>query len=478
MNIRGLRARFLALLICLLMIVFGAVTYVIVHENTSTLRDNLVSQSKSFAALATKPIGDIFLLYHESGTIRIQQQIDHFTSLDPNINKVDVVDTSGKSLFSSNNQQPQKISTKAAISLDPTYIYDSKGHITTIVQPYIENFGIHRYGIAYGVSYASVDQTIRTTISFIMVISISLLLVLLIVSYVLIDRIFLQPVAYVSRMALIISRGDLSKQIQLARKDEIGDLAAAVDTMANSLKADIAKLKEVDELKNEFLIIASHNLRTPLTVIKSYIEELDNLHEGDDWRKIIDPIKTSVIRLDGFAEDLLTISTFEAGENILHPEPIEMKPVLAAVAEEFSVMAKEKGLHFTTSLEANGWASLSRSHFRNALWNLLDNAHKFTDKDGSVSLKSSISDGHFNITVTDTGTGIPPSEIPHLFTKFHRATDLLTYNYEGTGIGLYIAKLIVEKHGGTIGVESIEGRGSAFTISLPLISPPKPPQSS
>lgn len=467
----GLRARFLALLVSLLVVVFGALTYVIVHQNTSTLRKDLVEQSKSFASLATQPIGDTFVLYHDSGSIRIQQQIDRFTDLDPNINQVEVIDTSGKPLFTSNASSPIAVSQTAARQLNVSYIYGKKGNLSAIVQPYLENFGIHRYALVYGISYASVDKSIATTIAFILVLSTAILLVLIILFYILINRFFLDPVAYVSRMALLISRGDLNRQVHSGRNDEIGDLANAVDTMANSLKADIAKLKEVDELKNEFLIITSHNLRTPLTVISSYLEAITDVAEGDEMKKLLEPLRVNVMRLGGFAEDVLTISTLEAGQkNILRPEPTDMGPVLKSIAGDFAAMAKEKNLRFEARVDLAAKVNLSKPHFRSALWNLLDNAYKFTDENGEVTLSAEAADGKIRIAVKDNGVGIKAEEIPHLFTKFHRANDLMRYNYEGTGIGLYISKLIINQHGGDISAQSQEGHGSTFTITLPTIT--------
>jgi signal transduction histidine kinase len=465
----GIRARFLLLLICLFVTVFGAITYVIVQQNTNTLRSNLVIQSKSFADLATKPIGDAFLLYKDGGTIRIKQQVDRFTDLNPNISQVEVVDIDGKQIFTTDEKNPITVSKDAAASLKPLYIYENK-NLTTIIQPLVEDFGIHRYAVVYGVSYDSVQRSIQNTIAFILALSIGILLVLLLIAYILIDKLFIQPLDYVSQIALIISKGNLSQQITLKRNDEIGDLANAVNTMADSLKSDIAKLKAVDELKNEFLIITSHNLRTPLTVIKAYVETLEGIEKDEEKQKLIEPIKLSAMRLDGFAEDVLTISTFEAGRNILQPEPTEMKPILEKIATDFEALAKQKQLEFSIDIDTAASVNLSKPHFRSALWNILDNAHKFTEPHGKVTLTAKDHDNQINISVTDTGVGIPADEMPKLFTKFHRANDVMVYNYEGTGIGLYIAKIIIEQHGGTISVESTEGKGSTFTISLPIMT--------
>ena len=242
----SLRARFLLVLIVLLVAVFAAITLVIVRENSTTLRANLVDQSKSFAALATQPIGAAFVLYQNSGTIRIDQEVGSFTDLDHNINQVEIVDTDGNRQFTTDASHPISVSAAAATGLNPSYIHDASGNLTGIVQPYLESFGIHRYAVVYGISYKSVNQDIQDIVTLIIGLSGGILMVSLVVWYFLINRLFLQPVAHLSQIALLISKGDLKRQMHLDRNDEIGDLAAAVDTMASSLKGNIAKLKEVD----------------------------------------------------------------------------------------------------------------------------------------------------------------------------------------------------------------------------------------
>jgi signal transduction histidine kinase len=465
----SLRTRFLLVLIVLLVAVFGAITLLIIQKNTTTLRTNLVDQSKSFAALATQPIGNAFVIYKDSGTIRIQQEIGSFTDLDRNIDQVEVIDTNSNRLFATDSQHPITVSPSNAVSLTPSYIHDKNGNLVGIVQPYLEDFGIHRYALVYGISYQSVNQSIQAIVTFIIVLSAAILLVSLVVWYFLINRLFLRPVAQVSQIALLISRGDLDRQIHLGRNDEIGDLANAVDTMASSLKADIAKLKEVDRLKSEFMMITSHNLRTPLTIINAYLEQIVALKPPAELQKMLDTIGVNSMRLAGFAEDVLTISTVEAGHEVLRKNPTEMAPILQAIAKEFAMMADQKKLQFKSTIKTTARVNLSKSHFRSALWNLLDNAYKFTSEGKNIELDAVTADNQLKITVKDTGIGISQAEIPKLFTKFHRATDTLSYDYEGTGIGLYIAKLIIEQHGGRITVESTEGKGTTFTIFLPIL---------
>lgn len=466
-----IRARFLLLLVILLLAVFGAITFIIVRQNTHTLRANLIDQSKSFAALATQPIGDAYVLYQDSGTINIGQQVRHFTDLDGNIDKVEIIDNSGAALFSTSNGPNIKLNAMQASSLNTTYLYDSQHKLIGMVQPYVENFGVHRYAVVYGISYKSVDQNIRDIVDFILGVSALILLVSLAVWYILINRLFLRPVAQLSQLALLISKGELNREIKLERKDEIGDLALAVDTMANSLKADITKLKEVDKLKNEFMMITSHNLRTPLTIINSYLDEIKSLQPPKELQAMLETIGVNATRLGGFAEDVLTISTIEAGQNILRREATPIRPILDTMAKEFTALAKQKQLNFEASIETSATVDISKAHFRSALWNLLDNAYKFTADGGQVKLIAKDIGANIEISIEDTGIGISQQELPKLFTKFHRGTDTMQYDYEGTGIGLYIAKLIIEQLGGQITVQSEQGKGSQFKITLPTQHP-------
>jgi signal transduction histidine kinase len=466
----SLRFRFLILLIGLLFVVFAAITLTIVSDSSKTLRTDLVDESRSFALLATQPIGNAFEIYQNSGTLLLQQEVRNYLELDPHINQVEIVDTTGKRLFVNGPTLISGITTTMAASLNPTYIDNKRGNLEAIVQPYTENYGIHRYTVIYGVSYQSVNQSIQSIVTSIIILSIIILVMSLLLGYLLINRIFLRPVASVSRLALKISKGDFSQQSRLKRNDEIGDLATAVDIMASSLKDDIDKLKQLDTMKNEFMMIASHNLRTPLTIVEGYVDTLQRMVVPSEVKEALGPIAMNVNRLRGFAEDVLTISTIEAGNSALKFEPTPILPLLQSIANEFAKQAAQKHVQFQYNLKTNSSVNLSKPHFRSALWNLLDNAYKFTPAGGSIALITHDNGIEVQISVRDTGTGIAAAEIPQLFTKFHRATGTLKYDYEGTGIGLYISKLIIEQHGGKISVQSAEGAGSTFTISLPTVT--------
>ena len=464
----SLRIRFALVLLILMLVVFFAITATIVNRDSKTLKASLVNSTKSFAALATQPIGDSFSLYQNSGTVKIQQQVNSFTDLDPNINQVQIVSTLGKTVFIQNPSNPIKVSQKSLTSLNPSYMYNLNGDLTAVVQPYIESYGIHSYAIVYGVSYQSVNQAIQSIVLNIIIVSLIILLISLVLWYLLINKLFLSPVADISKRALKISTGDLSQKIESKRKDEIGDLALAVDTMANSLKDDIAKLQQLDKLKSEFMMITSHNLRTPVSIIKGYIDNMRNMDPPENILAMLEPISVNANRLGEYAEDALTVSSIENGKDILGLTLVDIAPLLRTVSDEFSKLAEQKKLSFDSLIETSSKVNINVPGFRSALWNLLDNAYKFTKEGQSVSLMAVDNNGNLEVSVKDTGVGISSDELPKLFTKFHRATDTLKFDYEGVGIGLYVSKLVIEQQGGTIKAESKLGEGSVFTIFIPI----------
>jgi signal transduction histidine kinase len=463
----GLRLRFGIFITAVLLVLFGAVATMLISRKASSERTSLNEQTKSFTTLATKPIGDAFLLYKDSGSLRIKQQVEKFTDLDPDVTDISIVDTQGKALFSSS--RAPNISAAQAATFEPIY-QTNHGTIKRAIIPLIEDFGTHRYSMVYSVSDQRIVEDIQHTVATVILLIIIIFTLALLLTYRLIDAFFLSPVSSISNRALKISQGNLEDQIQLNRNDEIGDLAAAVNTMANSLKADIVKLHEADKLKSEFIIIASHNLRTPLTSIKGNLDLLQDQPLNEEQRKMVDSGAASAALLDNFIEDLLVISSMEAsrsGSHQLAAEPL--KELLESFRGIFAEIARQKRLEFNFDLQIDAQKiNMNRPRLKIALFNLLENAFKFT-KQGSVGLEARQTGNDIIIKVSDTGIGIAPEELPKLFTKFHRGTSLMKYDYEGTGIGLYLSKLIINEHQGSIQVESIEGRGTTFIVSLPVL---------
>ncbi len=474
-----LRTKVILTVSLFLVVVFALIMYLSVTRNVSQLQSDLNQQTKSFASLATTPIGNTFLLYQDSGSIRITQQVNKFLALDPDVTAVRVVSVDGQQLYDSQDKNHPPISPSLAGSFTPRYITNKSGYVEEVIQPYFEDSGAHRYSVVYGISTKRVEKSVQDAIHLVLYVGLIILLVSIAAASFALNSLFIKPLREVSRSADIISGGDYNQQIvsHADNQDEIGKLAQAVNKMANALKADISKLQEVDKLKSEFMMIASHNLRTPLTIMRGYIELAETAKTAEELKKIVANVQDGVTRLHLLSEDLLTISSLEAGGEKMEKTATDANAFINSVVSEFELLANQKklGWQFTNSVPDSVKLNLSQANMRSALGNIIDNAIKFTKEGGSVHVSSKIENDKLVFSVADTGTGIAPDEIPKLFTKFHRGTSTLTYDYEGAGVGLYLTKLIVTEHGGQITVDSEAGQGSTFIVYLPLMSMAQPP---
>jgi signal transduction histidine kinase len=463
----GLQTKFIGLILILLTLIFATIAVVLIRVDSSSLRADLQDRSKAFATLATSPIGTAYETYNTSGTYLIGQRIETFQRLDPTIKSVAIVDLGGNVLFSTEEAEPV-VSGVDASSFQPVYKY-SGGTIARIIYPYIGQGGAHSYAVVYDISSNEIDHAVMRLAHTILLYSvIGLILSAAVMSY-LVSRWFLRPIKNVRDQAMVIATGYYAEQVRQDRNDEIGDLAASVNHMADSLKADIQKLKEVDQIKSEFMMIASHNLRTPLTIINGYVSMAQQWALSDEIKGMLKSIEANSQRLGMFAEDLLTMSSLDAGKSIFRMEETTIQKILGHAVNEFKTLAEEKQRKFTANLtDEEITLTASQIHLRSAIWNLLDNALKFTKPEGEIKLSVQRVGSDLEISVSDNGVGITPEEMGKLFTKFHRGTSTLTYDFEGTGIGLYITKQIVTAHHGTIAVDSTPGKGTTFIVSIPL----------
>lgn len=232
------------------------------------------------------------------------------------------------------------------------------------------------------------------------------------------------------------------------------------------------RLKELDQLKSEFLSVASHQLRAPITAIRGYTSLL---LEGD-YGAPPDPMKEPLRRIEESArnmassiEDYLDISRIEQGRMKYEKSDFNVVELAQKVIDEMSPVASRKGL--TLSLTPFGESLMVNADvgkIKQVISNLVDNAIKYTEK-GGVTVTFAKESGKARILISDTGVGIAPDEIDGLFEKFKRARNANKVNTSGTGLGLYVAKQLIAGHNGSIHIESGGlGKGSSFIIELPI----------
>ena len=232
------------------------------------------------------------------------------------------------------------------------------------------------------------------------------------------------------------------------------------------------ELKKLDIAKSEFISIASHQLRTPLSAIKGYLSMILEGSYGNLPEKVKKPMENvyqSNERLIKLVNDILSVSKIEAGEMEMNWEREDLREIIKEVISELSIKAKEKNLYLKFE-EPKEFPKvlLDREKIRQVILNLVDNAIRYTQK-GGVTVKLQIANGKWQIVVSDTGEGLTKEEKEKLFEMFSRGTAGTKFWTEGAGLGLYIARKFVEMHNGKIWAESEgKGKGSKFYVELPI----------
>ncbi|MBU2036838.1 GAF domain-containing protein, partial [Patescibacteria group bacterium] len=247
-------------------------------------------------------------------------------------------------------------------------------------------------------------------------------------------------------------------------------LQAEVERQTKELKRANEDLQKLDKAKSDFISIASHQLRTPLTAIKGFTSMILEGNYGqltDILRDKEEKILESAERLIKLVNDLLNLSHMEGGEMEFNFAKVDFDAMVKSVAEELAPTAEKKKLKFTWQTpDKEFWVRADEQKLRQVVMNLIDNAIKYTQK-GRVEVLLEQQDKNIVMAVRDTGMGLQPGESKHLFQKFMRGAEASHYHTEGAGIGLYVARQLIEAHQGRVWAESEgEGKGSTFLVEL------------
>jgi len=233
-----------------------------------------------------------------------------------------------------------------------------------------------------------------------------------------------------------------------------------------------AKLYEGDQMKSEFVSIASHELLTPISAIEGYLSMILDEHIGtvdEQARGYLTKVYLSSKRLSQLVKDLLSVSRIESGKMTINLQAVDMSKMITDTIDQLRFVAQNKGLtlEYTPPATALPMVKADPDRVMQVLVNLVSNGIKYTPK-GNVTLKMSSKAGHIQVDVSDTGLGMSKDQRAHLFEKFYRVASSDTVGIMGTGLGLYITKSIMERMGGSISLDSTPGKGSTFTIILPI----------
>jgi signal transduction histidine kinase len=274
------------------------------------------------------------------------------------------------------------------------------------------------------------------------------------------SRPILGPVEALTAAARRMERGDLSQRVEVQSNDEIGELAQAFNAMANGLT-------RLEELRRNMVSDVAHELRTPLSNIRGYLEAVqDGVVEPKP--EVIGSLHEEAMLLNRLVDDLQELALAEAGQLKLERRLVAPSDLVNRALEAARPRARAEGVTLRSDLpEDSPLVNVDPQRIGQVLGNLLSNALTYTPSGGEITIAARAKDSEVKVSVRDTGEGISTEDLPYVFERFYRADKSRSRATGGTGLGLSIAKQLVEAHGGTIGVESTLGEGSVFWFTLP-----------
>jgi two-component system OmpR family sensor kinase len=275
------------------------------------------------------------------------------------------------------------------------------------------------------------------------------------------------PLKWMATAARAVAAGDYEHQLPTEGPAEVQTLAVAFNEMIHRVKAS-------QQAQRDFVANVSHELKTPLTSIQGFAQAIADQTAGTNEARVraAGIILDETRRLQHLVDDLLDLAKLDAGQTALELGPMDVGAMLEAVSDRLSLRAEEKQIKLVRHLDSLPSVVADGDRLAQVFTNLLDNAIRHTPEGGSVGLTAQADSGWLTIHVEDTGPGIPPEELPRIFERFYQLDQARQGSKgHGAGLGLAISREIVAAHGGTLTAKSVVGRGSRFTVRLPVVRP-------
>jgi signal transduction histidine kinase len=283
-----------------------------------------------------------------------------------------------------------------------------------------------------------------------------------------IARQFSRPLVAMEKAAGAMAAGNYAARVAVHGEDEVACLGQSFNRLAAELEKRITALERMDQTRREFVAAASHEMRTPLSIIKGYTEAiLEGMATEEEKAEYLTAIHEESERLRRLADELLDLRRMETGTLNVRREEVSLGEIAARAAARFKARAAEGSVDFQVELVPAPPVTGDPDRLEQVVLNLLDNAFRFTPPKGSVTLALKPVAGGVELRVSDTGPGISPEDLPYIWEKFYRVDPARARDTGGSGLGLAIVRQIVELHGGRVEVSSTPGEGSTFTVVLP-----------
>ncbi len=477
----------------LLVIVIGTLVVLRARDQKAMLE----AYADGFAVTTRGQLCEAWRLYYRSGSYKFREIVRNVMTLNADLRRVFILSVSGEVLYDSMESadmtlRPERpirrledpdLAARAALpkTWKMDYFIPGHGRALLVGTPYFEEWGRHPYSVLNVFTYekmeARVLKTIQTSIPIVLV----ALAIVAAVSFWLAGRVT-RPILELTQGVRQFSTGKGLPRFEFRTGDEIEELADSFGQLAARIKQQLEKLERaneelatLDRMKTDLLANVSHELRTPLAAIRGYVEFFQEGQLGpvtESQRKGLDVCLRNAERLTKTINMLLDFSRMELGRVSIRSAPFQIGRLVDQVVKGISSEAKKRRINLRMDVESSLRAvDGDRERLTQVLENLITNALKFTPEGGAVEVGARSIDGgaRVEITVADTGAGIPEQERKRIFDKFYQSDATATRKYGGIGLGLAIVKSILDAHNSTIVVDERPGGGSVFRFSLAAV---------
>lgn len=339
-------------------------------------------------------------------------------------------------------------------------IYKNPHYITA---KSLKDSGGKRYATVFAAASVSTVNEFLSTITKLYILSAIVPIILMFIGLYVMTYKLTKPLKQMSIASRAIAKRDFSKRIPVTTDDEIGELAISFNAMTNSLS-------QLEGMRKSFVANVSHELKTPMTTIGGFIDGiLDGTIEPDKQSYYLGIVSEEVKRLSRLVESMLSMSRLESGEFSLKLENFDLREMILtiAISQEQRIEGKKiqiNGLEGMKGLSVKA----DRDFIHQVVYNLVDNAIKFTNEDGYINFSLEKEGKNAVLTITNSGNGIPQRDLPFIFERFYKVDKSRSLGKNSTGLGLYIAMTIITAHKGVISVSSKENEFTTFKITLPI----------
>jgi signal transduction histidine kinase/DNA-binding response OmpR family regulator len=517
-NWQSLKIRYAAIFTFFIAVILLFNAILLIYFKYKEFQNDVERRAYSFADLAVKPICDSYETYFYSGYFKFREVLTELISSEPEITQVQIVDVNGNVLFDSDDlkrthfiphpEQARPVITDsyyldAIRKLDKSQrrMEDANGdRALEIVSPYIEEWGRHKVSVIFRFTYNTLKPQMRLMIYQVIGLTLLSMIFTSLLAWIFTGRIT-KPLDHLTEKvrAMISGGGGVEKHLE-GSENEVELLANTFNVMTSKIQVNIkqleannetlaklnAELQQLDRMKSDLLANVSHELRTPLTSIKGYTEYILEGKLGEITQKQekgLMVVQRNLDRLSKLINALLDYSLMDAEKMVLNVKPFHLKLLAQQIAMNLKSELEKRSIDFRVEIaEDLPMVLADKEKIYQVLENLTINAIKFTETHGRITLCAVpfLEDEKpcVQISISDTGVGIPAHALPHIFDRFYQVDATSKRKYGGMGLGLAIARSIVEAHKGTIMVDSKIGSGTTFTVTLPgeMVAPGDDPE--